>query len=603
MSGERSLDDELAIDRACVAFEDAFRSGEGPEVDAFADALPGALREDARAELRALEAELLASERATARLEGPPAAPTRVGRYQVVGRLGQGGMGTVHEAVQDQPRRRVALKVIRTDRLGAREVRRFRREAGVLAHLHHPCIAQVYEAGTARAQDGGAELPYLAMELVDGPSIVAHARARSLDVRARLTLLVRVADAVQHAHDQGVVHRDLKPANILVRVGSSSAGSGADGGLGRPVVLDFGLARAEGLGGAESLETEAGQIVGTLSHMAPEQVAGALPRPGAGVDGRADVYALGVVMYELLGGRLPLELSGRSFAEAVEAIRSEEPERLGALDARLRGDVEIVCGKALMKDPARRYASPAELGADLQRILDDEPIRARPPSAVYHLRKFARRNPFFVGSLAAAGLMLLVALGLVSYYAVREGDLRREAEVERDKVAAVRAFQDEILGGANLEQGGRPRETTLLDAVRAAAVGIDNAFPGAPDVEIAARRQLGHVFLSLSELEEARVHFEWAHALGMEAHGRLHEDTFGALLGLARVAAADQRYDEARELSERTVALARELFGDLHRNTLNALNNRATLLEAVGEYDEALSLHREVLAARGELFG
>lgn len=597
----RPLEDELEIDRVCMAYEDAFRAGSAPSIAAALSEAPGHLRGELTAELAALRAELEATSHPSVHLEGSPSSPTRIGRYEVGEVLGQGGMGTVYEAVQDQPRRRVALKVIRTDRVSAKEVRRFRREAGVLGHLHHPCIAQVYEAGTARPTEGGPELPYLVMEHVQGLPLLDHAAERGLGLRERLTLLFRVCAAVQHAHDQGVVHRDLKPANILVRELTSSAriGSGDAVSLGQPVVLDFGLARATGLMGLDSMETRVGQIVGTLSHMAPEQVEGLQDR----VDGRADVYSLGVVLYELVGGRLPLQLSGKTLPEAIDAIRTTEPRPLGELDPKLRGDVEIVCRKALEKDQARRYSTPAEFGADLQRVLDQEPIRARPPSAAYQMAKFAKRNPVIVSALAAAAMTLVVALGVVLVYAVREGRLRASAEAERDKVAAVGAFQARVIGSANLEEGGRPRETTLLEAIRNAADGVDDAFPDAPEVEAAIRVQLGHAFLSLSELPAAELHFQRALELLQERHGEEHPETLRALIGVQRSVEADHRFEEAHALARRTAKLAEKLYGERGEKTLKALNNLATVLDSLGEYEEAVSIHRRVLRLREEIFG
>jgi WD40 repeat protein/predicted Ser/Thr protein kinase len=339
----------------------------------------------------------------------PPAPPLpTIARYRVVRVLGEGGMGTVYEAEQDNPRRTVALKVIRAGLTSDILLQRFAREAQILGRLHHPGIAPVYDAGVA---EGGQ--PYFAMELIAGVPLDQYAREHALDARGRLELVARVCDAVQHAHERGVIHRDLKPANIMVEAS------------GQPRVLDFGVARAADLGlTAGGGRTEAGQLVGTLSYMSPEQASGDPSAIGA----RGDVYALGVILYELLAQRLPYRLDGLPLPEAARVIREQEPSRLGSIDGRLRGDVGTIVAKALEKDPARRYASAGELAADIRRHLSHEPIRARPPSALYQLRKFARRHRALVAAVLGIGLALAAGTVVSVLFAVRAGQNAREAD-------------------------------------------------------------------------------------------------------------------------------------------------------------------------------
>jgi WD40 repeat protein len=358
-------------------------------------------------------------------LRPPPVAPTHpaVGRYRVLRLVGEGGMGSVFEAEQDRPNRCVALKVIRPGLLSTALLKRFEQEVEILGRLGHPGIAQIYEAGIA---DDGQ--PFFAMEFVRGLPLDEYARSRSLTLPDRLSLVARVCDAVQHAHDQGIIHRDLKPANILVEEN------------GQPKVLDFGVARATDanlLTGAGLTQT--GQLLGTPSYMSPEQVTA----DAAAVDHRADIYALGVILFELLAHRLPYQVANRPLAEVARLILEQDPPRLGSINPELRGDVETIVAKALAKDPARRYASAADLAADLRRWLAHEPILARPPSALYHLRQFARRHTGLVGGVLATGAALVLGLIGTILFAVGEARQRHQADEEK-REAHFQAYRARI---------------------------------------------------------------------------------------------------------------------------------------------------------------
>jgi WD40 repeat protein len=409
-----------------------------------------------------------------------PAVPASIGDYRVVRLLGEGGMGTVYEAEQDSPRRPVALKVIRPGLWSPPLLKRFEQEVELLGRLRHPGIAQIYQAGVTG--DGG---PFFAMEFVRGLPLDEYARQRSLTVPDRLGLLARVCDAVQHAHDRGVIHRDLKPANVLVEE------------TGQPKVLDFGVARATDadlLTGAGLTRT--GQLLGTPNYMSPEQVTA----DPAAVDHRADVYALGVILFELLAHRLPYRLEDRPLAEVARLILEEEPPRLGSLDPALRGDVETIVAKALAKDPARRYASAADLAADLRRWLAHEPIQARPPSAMYHLRQFARRNKGLVGGVLATGAALVLGLIGTILFAVAEARQRGQAEQN------ARAATDNARAALDEKREARFQEYRARLAAAAAAL-------TAHDVADAARQ--------LDDApEDLRVSWEWRHL-----HSRLDDSS------------------------------------------------------------------------------
>ena len=283
------------------------------------------------------------------------AIPERIGCYRITREIGQGGMGVVYEARQEQPRRTVALKVIRPG-LASRDVlKRFRREADLLGRLQHPGIACIYEAGSAALEVHGAgvQRPFFAMEFVNGRPVTQHVREADLSLGASLEIFARICDAAHHAHQRGVVHRDLKPANVLVDES------------GQPKILDFGVARATNADVyASSLRTDAGQLIGTLAYMSPEQV-GRAPQH---IDARSDVYSLGVMLYQLLASRMPLDLDDRSIADAVRTIQEVEPPRVGTIDTRLRGDVDTIVTRAIAKDRNRRYQSAALLAADIRHL-------------------------------------------------------------------------------------------------------------------------------------------------------------------------------------------------------------------------------------------
>jgi WD40 repeat protein/predicted Ser/Thr protein kinase len=364
--------------------------------------------------------------------------PDRVGRYRVLSLLGQGGMGTVYLAEQEHPRRQVALKVVHAGAASHAVLRRFSHETSILGQLAHPGIAHIYEAGVAdmRTADGLAvRCPFFAMEYVRGEALGEYVEHQRPSVPQRLALIARICDAVHHAHQRSVVHRDLKPGNILVEA------------QGQPKILDFGIARVTDVDvQTVTMKTEVGQLVGTIPYMSPEQVTGV----SANVDTRSDVYALGVICYELLTGSLPHDVTDHSIPEAVRMIREDEPTRLSSVDTLFRGDLDTIIGKALEKDKQRRYQSASEFAADIRNHLASRPIAARAPTTFYQLRMFARRNRALVGGVLATVMALLIGIVGISVQAervARERDVARQAEQlarQAEHLADKRAYAANI---------------------------------------------------------------------------------------------------------------------------------------------------------------
>jgi eukaryotic-like serine/threonine-protein kinase len=326
-----------------------------------------------------------------------------IGDFLIMSQIGAGGTGVVHLAQQRHPPRTVALKMLRREFLTSAVRRRFEIEAELLAQLHHPGIAEIYSA-----HPGDDDTPpFIAMELVNGPSLTEFAEARKLSTRERVDLMARVCDAVQHAHQRGIIHRDLKPGNILVD---------ADG---QPKILDFGVARRLDAASPATIATETGQLVGTLAYMSPEQVQAV---PDA-IDTRTDIYTLGVILYRLLAGRLPFADDDPPLPELARRIVQDDPPKLGTTDPAMRGDLVIIVARALAKEKDRRYASASGLAADLRRYLDGQPISASADSAWYLVRRQIRRYRLAL-ALAATAIVAVAALAIyASVQRARAGDL------------------------------------------------------------------------------------------------------------------------------------------------------------------------------------
>ena len=441
------------------------------------------------------------AERRLGRASAPPlAAGTRLGPYTLVEPLGEGGFGVVWRARQESPvRRDVALKVLRGGAERRDGIARFELERQTLAALTHPGIARVYEGGSDHGR------PWFAMELIDGVEITAFAERGDAPLEARLELFLDVCRAIQHAHQRGVIHRDIKPSNVLV--------STVDG-VPHVKVIDFGIAQVDPeLRGDWTRRTLTGQVLGTPSFMSPEQLTDARD-----VDTRSDVYALGVLLYELVAGVPPFAqawLRERGPSEALRILREEDPPRPSARVAslgstqrarELRGDLDWIVMRCLEKDRERRYATVADLGADVERHLRGEAVLAGPPSRLYRASKFARRHALALGALAA----VLLALAAGTTFATVE--MRRARRAQRAEAAAAARAQLEVERFQSIAEFlehlllsidpafAEGRDVSLLrEILDRAASGIADRGDRPAVVEASLRRVIGGAYKSLAE--------------------------------------------------------------------------------------------------------
>jgi serine/threonine protein kinase len=403
-----------------------------------------------------------------------------IGRYKLAQKLGEGGFGTVYVADQEEPvKRRVALKITKLGMDTKEVVARFKVEQQAMAMMDHPGIAKVLDAG---ASPSGR--PYFVMELVNGVKITEYCDQHKLHTFARLELFVQVCRAIEHAHQKGIIHRDIKPSNILV---ASHDGNPV------PKVIDFGIAKAtQGLGGDKAPVTLIDQFIGTPAYMSPEQA----EMGGIDVDTRTDIYSLGVLLYELLTSQTPLEtknLLSRGFDEMRRMIREFEPQipslRLGkqqkseststakrhGTDAHklihlVRGDLDWVVMKCLEKDRRLRYETAGNLAADVQRVLDSEPVEARPPNALYRFRKLVRRNKAAFTAIFAIWAALVVGMGVTTWFVIDEKQQRDLAEIQSKRAESARQIAEAARGQADAALKHAEEERQKAEASRLKAV-------------------------------------------------------------------------------------------------------------------------------------
>lgn len=555
-----------------------------------------------RSLLAALESSVAFLDAPAVTLEPPSPSSINVPGYTVLRIIASGGMATVYEARQHRPDRLVALKVLHLALHSPSVLRRFEFETEILARLRHPSIAAIYEAGVCSDQHGRS-VPYFAMELVEeARSIVRHVHEGNFDRRAALALFVDVCDAVHHGHRLGVIHRDLKPSNILVGFG------------GRPRVIDFGVARSvhtDGEGVTDQLD--AGQLIGTLHAMSPEQCL-----TPSDVDVRTDVYSLGVILYQLVLGRPPLDLSAKSIPDAVRSISEDDPMRPLRVLPSIGRDLDAIITTAIAKDREHRYSSVNALAADIRRYMANKPIEARPVSALAQLLRLADRNRALSSAIAAAVVLLFAGTTVSTYLAysatkARDESRARQAELENamsfqeDQLASIdvrvmgESIRDDLRAWVSDEQRDSvPAELMLQEAnftsialgaidrqLARSLLAIESQFADRPTLRARMLQQLASTMSRLGLSSDAEPLLRDALAIREQELGAAHPETLQTLHSLGSVLATLGRYDEAVDMLDRTHGLQVQSLGPDDPSTLATATSLGGALRRQGNLDEA----------------
>jgi serine/threonine protein kinase len=546
----------------------------------------------------------------------PPSLPETIGPYRILGLLGEGGMGRVYRALERNPPREVALKVAGASTRGALE--RFQREIELLAQLEHPGIARLYASGI----DERSGLPWLAMELVPGEDLAQWSERTRPSRHSTVEVLLSICSAVQYAHGRGVLHRDLKPSNVFVTPGGDAR------------VLDFGIARLLGpQTGADHTLTVAGQILGTLPYMAPEQLA------GEPVDARSDVYAIGVIAYELLGGQLPYpRLRTASAFEALDILRASDPPPLASLSRRAQGDLGEVVMKAIAPERERRYASVDAFASDLRAALESRPVSARAPTPGYLIARFIRRHRALSAAIASIALVMLVATAVSLRFAWSEASARAEAESRAAEAQAISDFLTDMLQSADPERS-LGKELRVSDLLAPAERSVESSATLASGARARLLFVLAGVHNNLGDPESALAVLDRADALGAANEDGIHDALLSqravALIASGRSAEALSLLDAAQSQVARDeetrigleflrvqaqlelggdpaghearlrqlLSQARSALGEDHVQTVLAMHNLSAVLQGSGKWQEALELSEQVVALRSARHG
>jgi len=501
--------------------------------------------------------------------------------YEIIEKVAEAGQGQVWRALQQSTDRHVAIKVPRLGLVTSERARiRFEREVGLAARLKHPNIARIYDSGVNRGQY------YYVMDFVEGLKLDEYVRQYRLSHQQILELMRTICQAVQHAHQMGVIHRDLKPSNIIVT------------NEGRPFIVDFGLAKGLLEDDQNLVLSVDGEAVGTPAYMSPEQAAGHSDK----VDTRTDVYSLGVTLFTLLTGSNPHDLSGTRL-EVMHRIAEQEVKRPRVLNRNIDRDIEALLLKALDKDPDRRYSSAAGLTEDINNYLKGEPLIAGSQSNVYRLKKFMKRNWFVLTSIAAVLAVLIIGVVVSAVFAIGQARARAETERQARDAQAVNDFlSNDLFWIVSPFRAWGPDATigSFLDAI---SENLQGKFDDRPLIEASIRNALGTIYQSLTEYKTAEPHLKRALDVRREQLGPRHHLTLDSMLSLAWLCWQQARYDEAEPLAFDALQGRRYSLGDEHADTLTAMIGLGWVYWGLGDYDKAESLFVPAVEASRRVLG
>ena len=518
---------------------------------------------------------------------------TTIGPYTIIELIGQGGMGEVYRAEQTTPvRRQVAIKVLKEEIASPDIITRFEAERQALALMDHDAIAKVYDAGTV---DNGRR--YFAMEYVNGQPLDAYCRSRQLSLRQRLEMLIRLCRGVAHAHQKGVLHRDLKPSNVLVDDGDDEQP--------RIKIIDFGIAKSSTPLGGDSVHTQVGQIMGTPDYMSPEQA----DSMGTDVDTRGDVYSLGVIAYELLTGKTPLEIreSGIVGVQAViQRISEHDPlkpsVRLNTLSAEdfehtyyasqakttraLRNDLDWIIMRAIEKNRDRRYPGANDLADDIQRYLRGEPVEASPPSRIYRVQKFVKRHQAATALSTIAVMSLIV--GILGYAIALDRALAAEQEaLQQAEIADANArFLTDLFAQADPETSSRSN-VTARELIDLGIERLETTLADAPVTQASVKTTIGRVLRSMGRWDEARMQLEGALEIYAAYPTGNEADHARAMNFLSTLERRMGNFDRAMALGEASLALRKAHFGPDHFKTADSYSLMGISHAMKGDYAAA----------------